>query len=578
MPVPYGLTWLVFSLILPSSICSPPPLPTVSSVAGTFIGNSSISDLDQFLGIPYAKPPTGTLRFANPEPLDGPLSLPFYATEYGPGCLQDPAFALYNGLDENCLSLNIIRPSGTTTDAKLPVLFWIHGGGNVNGQSIYYNGTAIVQFSTSTEKPVIYVGINYRLGGFGFLSSPDLQAAGLLNNGLRDQHLALQWVNQNVESFGGDPTKVTIFGESAGAWDCQAQLHYAYAKNETDKYFRGLITQSGSAGSLAGPKAELPEDGLSAYQELLNQTNCTTASNSIACLREVDASVLAPLLTEDIPPFAIDDDWFSKNLTTLLTDDYEFARIPIIHGANLDEGSVFLPNVFPDTAIPDWEELVAYVSTFINSPSADQFAGDIVDTYVRNTSLRGLGQNFNADPTVPSTYWPAVAVYSDIWMHLGRRAFLRAASENDVPAWGFYFQQTPPLSQMNLSYEYPGLNASYARRVGVQHGSELAYVFGEASNLEGHTDGDVSVSTTMMRAWISFAYDLNPNSEGIPYWPRYSENETEKVISGENWQGQVLYLADQGDERSKAGPDDLRADAYEAWNDVMESIGIGRIY
>jgi triacylglycerol lipase len=99
-------------------------------------------------------------------------------------------------------------------------MFFIHGGGNYNGQSIFYNGTALVQHSVEIEQPIIYVGINYRLGGFGFLTSPDFNDAGLSNLGLMDQRLALEWVHDQIAGFGGDPEKVTIFGESAGAANC----------------------------------------------------------------------------------------------------------------------------------------------------------------------------------------------------------------------------------------------------------------------------------------------------------------------------------------------------------------------
>ena len=235
--------------------------PKVQSPGGTFEGNSSIAGLDQFLGISYAKPPIGNLRFANPVPTDPSPETVFNASTYGPGCSQLNICSEYNGLSEDCLTLNVIRPAGVSHNASLPVLFWIHGGGNENGQSIFYNGTALVQHSSSVHQPVIYVSINYRLGGFGFLISPAFKAKGISNLGLKDQYLALQWAHANIQSFGGDPARVTIFGESAGAANCWAQLHWARKNNEANKYFRGMITQSGAPGSPGFPLAIPAEDG-----------------------------------------------------------------------------------------------------------------------------------------------------------------------------------------------------------------------------------------------------------------------------------------------------------------------------
>ncbi|EXJ92856.1 hypothetical protein A1O3_01410 [Capronia epimyces CBS 606.96] len=539
--------------------------PIVYAAAGTFVANASIAGLDQFLGIPYAVPPVGDLRFSNPQPFPpSALANPFLATAYGPGCLQDPAFALYNGLSEDCLTLNIVRPQRRPSEEPLPVLFFIHGGGNLNGQSIFYNGTALVQYSVQIGRPVIYVSCNYRLAGFGFLNSPAFQAQGLSNLGLKDQYLALEWTHENIASFGGNPNQTIVFGESAGAWDAQAQLHRAYSLNQTNRLFQGMITQSGSAGGLRlGPlPVEAPSTRAPAFQGLLHMTNCTQASDSVACLRNVDVSVLSPLLVEGDfgTSYTLDNDWFKTNSTALMVD-YELARIPIIHGCNLNEGSIFLPDPFNP---PDSGALVEYVTPLLDNSTS--LAKDLVQVYEKLTS-EALGKGYNGDPTANHTFWTAVAVYGDVFFHLGGRAFLKQASER-VPAWGYSFRQQPPLSQLNLSYEYPGSSEAYAKRIGVHHGAELAYVFGEVSHLEGATAGDMQVSTTMMSAWISFAYTLDPNAEGVPHWPRYSEMES----------GVRLVLAEQGNQSISAQPDTLRQEVYEAWNAAMVHLGREPLY
>lgn len=559
-----SLAWI----LVPTACYPGPAPPTVQAPAGTFVGNTSIPDLEQFLGIPYAKPPVEALRFADPEPADELTSNPFEATAYGPGCLQDPLFADYNGLSEDCLTLNVIRPHACEK-SNLPVMFWIHGGGNINGQSLYYNGTALTQFAASIDQPVIYVSINYRLGGFGFLTSPDFVAAGLSNLGLKDQYLALQWVHENIESFGGDPAKVMIFGESAGAWDCWAQLHHAYTQDEANKYFRGMVTQSGAPGSPTFPQAFEPETGVDQYNELLTAAGCDSAEDAearIDCLREAPVGNISDLLTTGgVIDFTLDDDWFSKNLTDALTDG-EMAALPIIHGANLNEGSVFLPDPFNP---PNRTGLVDHVTESLEVWSSDvdsSLSDAIVDVYL-NTSATELGRGFDADTTAPDAFWPAVGLYSDTTFHLGRRALLRKASAS-VPAWGYHFNQQPPLSQLNLSYEYPGYSQDFARRIGVQHGAELSYVFGEATSLAGRTAGDDHVSIAIMRAWISFAWTLDPNGAGVPEWPVYNASES----------GSVMVFAEQGGETIGSQPDVQRQGVYDVWNAARDALGLLAIY
>jgi carboxylesterase type B len=495
--------------------------PRVVSPSGTYIGSSSISQLDQFLGIAYAEPPVGNLRFANPvkkaiHPVantaavlnaTAALKTPgvVNATAYGPGCSQLYFFGQANGLSEDCLTLNVIRPTGASPNALLPVLFFIHGGGNVNGQSIFYNGTALVQHSISIHEPVIYVGINYRIGGFGFLTSSEFQAAGVSNLGLKDQYLALQWVHDNIKSFGGDPAKVTIFGESSGAANCWSQLHYAYVKNEKGKYFRGMITQSGAPGSPGYPSALNPVDGASGYADLLAATNCPAGSQSIECLRKVPHDVITPLLVNLASvPFTIDHDWFNSDFTTMI-EAGQFVNVPIIHGSNLDEGSVIIPDALN---FPDRTYLTETVAAFLNGDIAS--AANIVNLYFNSTD-ENLGKGVGADPTAPHGFWAAVAVFSDIFMDLGKQTLLPIASKK-ADTWGYSFRQQPPLSAINLSYEYPGSTPEYTKRYGVYHGSELPYVFGEATSLSQHTQGDVDVAIAMMNAWISFAYCLTPNN------------------------------------------------------------------
>ncbi|KAI1618672.1 Alpha/Beta hydrolase protein [Exophiala viscosa] len=503
--------------------------PQVSAPAGIFHGNSSIAHIDQFVGIPYAKPPVGDLRFANPEAPVTSSSNVVKATAYGPGCSQLDIYAEYNGLSEDCLSLNVIRPTNISATASLPVLFWIHGGGNVNGQSIFYNGTAIVQHSITIDQPVIYVGINYRLGGFGFLGGPAVLSAGVSNLGLKDQYLALEWAHTNIKSFGGDPTKVTIFGESA---------------------------ESGAPGAPGFEIALTAAAGASQYDDLLNSTNCTTLS----CLITVPYDIISPILvTFPEGAYLIDNDCLNDTLTNLVEKN-SFSHIPIIHGTNLNEGAVFMPDPFN---YPNRTALIDTVAGYLNNETS--FATLIVDAY-NATDDTDLGKGYDADPTADHGFFVACGLYTDMDMDLGKLTLLKIASEN-ANVWGYDFRQRPALSAMNLSYEYPGVSTAYTEGVGVFHGAELPYVFGEATNLPDRSPGDDEVAIKVLNAWISFAYYLNPNNpekKNTVTWPKY--NSTSPF-------GEVIIFEQQGNLSIRAAPNTFRAVPWDIWGFAEMEIG-----
>ncbi|HEU5268044.1 MAG TPA: carboxylesterase family protein, partial [Jatrophihabitans sp.] len=174
--------------------------------------------VDSFLGIPYAAPPVGSLRWQPPQP-HAPWPGVRSATHYGARCA---ALASTNGPRtnaEDCLFLNVQRATGVTAGRKLPVYVFIHGGGLVNGSSNQASGNKIVRLTNA-----VVVSMNYRLGVFGFLGLPGLSNAGQGNYGFLDQQAALQWVQRNLAAFGGDPAKVTLGGESAGAFSVCGHL------------------------------------------------------------------------------------------------------------------------------------------------------------------------------------------------------------------------------------------------------------------------------------------------------------------------------------------------------------------
>lgn len=284
---------------------------TVVLPAGTVIG--SVADgIEYYGGIPYAQPPTGSLRLKPPVRLESFGSV--QATGVGPACpqmtaiditpllldvsvLPDVEQTLFFGSalgdeTEDCLTISVMRPQGTAADAKLPVLFWIFGGGFEMGSPQMYNGSVLIPQSVAQGKPIIFVAVNYRLGAFGFLGGREVLADGAANLGLLDQRMGLEWVADNIAAFGGDPDAVTISGESAGSISVFDQLALFDGNNiyKGRPLFRGAIMDSGSITPTE------PVDGVKAqgiFDTVVEAAGCSSAADSakLECLRGVDYDI-----------------------------------------------------------------------------------------------------------------------------------------------------------------------------------------------------------------------------------------------------------------------------------------------
>lgn len=231
-----------------------------------YSGIRSGPNIEEFRGIRYAQPPTSSLRFARPVQYKRTGFVT--ANEYGPGCPQRQVFAMQNGLSEDCLSLNIVRPA-IRGMGLVPMFFWIHGGNNNNGQGALYDGIALLEKSVMLGLPIIYVGINYRLNGFGFLASEKLQRLGTINLGLHDQRMALEWVRDNIGAFGGDKNRISLVGESAGSANIWA--HVVHQGTLQSPLFHAAALLSGAPGGIY-PHVDNFEWFEPAFVSLLNQT------------------------------------------------------------------------------------------------------------------------------------------------------------------------------------------------------------------------------------------------------------------------------------------------------------------
>ncbi|KAF8331132.1 Alpha/Beta hydrolase protein [Cantharellus anzutake] len=479
---------------------------------------------DYFLGIPYAQPPLGKLRFAKPQPLKPRPSHTVDATKYGKACLQ-PLSTLNltaSDMSEDCLFINVLRPSNLPHGAKLPVMVWIYGGGNTFGASQLYNGSVIVKQSVFLNESVIYVSFNYRLMSFGFLAAPELAHAsttGTLNAGLHDMVGALKWVQENIAAFGGNKDLVTVFGESAGAVGIGSLLLAGggrYVKQHN--LFHGAVMESGSPSSISIP---LVSDIFPWTNIFVAVAGCLPFNTSvISCLRSKPSEVLyqaslAALNTTD-PALAftgVVDGFFFKGgirAAEAVRRGY-VANVPIITGCNLDEGTLLVPHTFNNT-----DQMVNFFREWF-------YVGNLS---VKQTKLfKGLLELYPDIPAIGSPYDPvgvskndrffgpnnqfkrAASLFGDIVLHSGRRALLDAYLRRGAhyPAWTYLYTQVIPGVPVYL---------------GAFHG--VSFLFGM------HTiyDWNPVLGTTssyMISAWVAFANSLDPNRPYLPNWPKYGE-------------------------------------------------------
>ncbi|CAE6458543.1 unnamed protein product [Rhizoctonia solani] len=491
----------------------------------TYVGTrDTAGGTDQFLSIPFAKPPTGSLRFKPPVAWTPTGSNPtINATAYGPSCPQGLADYVPNA-SEDCLTLDIWKPSNVT--GKLPVMVWIYGGGFYFGTSQGYEGWYMVQPSIPAGKPFIYVALNYRTGLFGFPPGSASAKAGALNLGLKDQRLALEWVQQNIEYFGGDKTKAS--GAISTAYQSM------YKGGDIGGVFRGMIMQSGSPSSVNVPPADDPVQE-QAYKFFVNAAGCSNAADTFECLRSAPTDVLQKANQDVIQvppewkgpdqgpvvlgPVLAPGDVFLPELPSVSIHAGRYAKLPFINGDVKDEGTVFVNQTTPQTDknVTDW----------LLSQAPGLYFG------INNeTAVKELLKFYPADPAAGSPYgtgsetWGTAPQYKrlaslvgDLIFEASRRDHLRTATKDGVNAWSYYFN----LSINSLD---PTLDSW-----GVQHVAENVFVFSAVDEfLAGQTVPQAfsNLEDATFNYWLNFAYNLDPNvpSTSHPYWPKYGSNAT----------------------------------------------------
>ncbi|KAH9808343.1 lipase [Melampsora americana] len=503
---------------------------------GDFNGNTK-NGVDQFYGIPYAEPPVGARRLTNPIfPLGKYPN--FDATRPPPSCAQqiltgggNPLFNIATvvtdeldklpiygpgiGGQEDCLTLDILRPAGTQKGAKLPVMFWIYPGDFSFGSSTLLQGNTWIEKSVALGQPVIFVAINHRMGAFGFLGGKQIGAAGVGNLGLKDQRLAMKWVQKHILEFGGDPAKVMLFGESSGSISISHHLFANHGNNEG--LFRAAICESGSAfpvGTLAGGA------GQTTYDAILKDVGCSNKPDTLACLRSVSYATLYAASNRLPGPFSggsyplayapyVDGEFVTGSMEDNL-EAGKFARVPLITGTEDDEGTFLTLGVAP--SILTESNLKKYLSRLV--PKASQAQIELITQVYPQDPTQGSPFNTGILNTLTPVFKQYAAIFGDVGFQGLRRLVSRKVNRH-MPTWGYIdrgMKSTPIF--------------------GSTHTVELLSTFGI---IPGPRADD------FQSRWIAFANNLDPNVPGLPRWEKYGG-----VSGTDDFKGNVLQFQSSG--------------------------------
>ncbi len=474
------------ALLVPSGVASAatPSPPVVKTTTGTFQGSApDANGIESFKGVPYAAPPVGPLRWRSPQPVK-PLASTQPATSFGNACLAAPGpFAnLPNTVtvpqSEDCLNLNVWTQSTTSTSPR-PVMVWLHGGGFEFGASAdpTYDGSLLA------TRGVVVVSLNYRLGVFGFLasSSLDAQSGGTSGDwGLQDQLAALKWVQNNIARFGGDASKVTLFGESAGAHAVGMLMTSPKAKG----LFSRAIIESGALWDTEHGSIATHAEALTRGNQFLDQFAGQDPRSIPAAVVNAKApwdGVSDPTITAFAP--SIDGSVLTDSPGDVFLKKKEL-KIPILGGWN---GAEYF--IFAGRAIPAAPPAVFYsvASNLFGPACLPQFKS----LYPPTDATNAQASSFQLDGDM--------GIAEQTWETLARQSAV-------APSYAYHFTYTSAYSPMPI------------------HTAEVPFVFGTLTKELDAPEAtpaaaDKQLSATMMSYWTNFAKRGNPNGAGLPTWP-----------------------------------------------------------
>ena len=454
----------------------------------------------QFLGIPFAAPPVGALRWRPPAP-PAPWQGVLQANTFAPACAQLSSIQGGASDNEDCLYLNVWTPEPAPAKPR-PVMVWFHGGGNENGSAgdlvpfpgvpgHFYDGRTLAE-----EHDVVVVTTNYRLNAFGFFAhaalageDPSYPYAG--NQGLLDQRAALEWVHANIIAFGGNPKKVTIFGESAGSQD----VCYQMVSPGSRKLFHRGISESGGCTTRNRTAAQ----GAATARAFAEAAGCGGAPDELLCLRQLPASTLLALLPQGggavVPDFTfgpVVDGGFLPDQPRALFDAGRFARVPYLLGSNSDEGTLF----------------------FLGVPPVTTEAAYLAALQARYGSLAAQVAAVYPASAFPSPQDALVRAFGDQILVCSTYDTARRAAAAGARTYLYNFAREIPIPIL----QQVGLRAF--------HGSEIVYVFG---SITPPTPDDGAIGKTMRDYWTRFARSGSPNVHGVFKWQRFTPANDRRI-------------------------------------------------
>jgi len=510
-----SMVWAILALLAAAPVSA-----QVKTDAGVVEGTTSVDGkVRTFLGIPYAAPPVGVLRWKAPQPVV-PWTGVRKASSFGARCTQGRIFddmIFRDEMSEDCLYLNVWTPA-PPSGGKLPVMVWIYGGGFQAGSASEprQDGAALAR------KGVVVVSMNYRMGVFGYFAHPELTKASNThasgNQGLLDQVAALKWVQKNIDAFGGDPGNVLIFGESAGSFAVSAHMASPVSRG----LFQKAIGESGAY--LGGPSGPLGPKSLAASEEAGTKFATALGATSLDALlaksadEVLKASVARPA-----------SEWFAPSIDGyMLTEDPYItfttgrqAHVPLLAGWNEDEGRAGV------VLAKDKVTAASFTA------QAKERYKDAADAYLK------VYPASSDEEAVES----AAAFSGDMFIGYGTWKWIDVhARTGQAPVYRYLWERDRPIP---ADQKVNGVVAT-SKDIGARHAGEIEYVFGALkSDVKAPwEDVDVAISDQMMTFWSNFAKTGNPSGEGVPAWPAYS------AATGY----QVMHIG----EKSHAAPDALR--------------------
>ncbi|KAJ5729941.1 lipase [Penicillium malachiteum] len=520
--------------------------PTVhdSSRDITYVG-SVLGDVEHFQNIFYGEEPTGPRRFAPPVPVNPPRGSILDATKAGAWCPQGtgdilPFTSRITNISENCLSLRIARSRGSTSDRKLPVVVYLHGGGHALGSAleILYTPNGLIEEASASGKPLIYVGINYRLGLFGFATSKTMIEKKQTNAGLRDQRAALEWIRDNIEAFGGDPNRVLE--------PVTLALHLVSYNGTRGVPFQQAMMMSGAPGlNFNSDPAHVTENTASIAKE----ANCVSNEDAesletLECLQRIPFEVLTNLSVTASrtarPPFGegffyptIDGDILPGRPSELLRAGKVTTNIPLMASWATNDGAWYAP---PTTATD--KDVLASFGLWLSGLS-ESTQNTLLGLYPLE-DFTYIQRHVEAGLDISPQYYRAAQINRDIWFTCPVLDFTwncvqkqQHSKDEEKESSGGSDSPKAWLYEHNATRYAPVYKFMGVPMWGVAHLSDIPYVF-NSKEVNAGADNSVEqleLARKVSRRVIAFAYTGSPedSESGTDAWPvAFDEKEIRK--------------------------------------------------